>query len=229
MRRDYEEFLQRLNQQRLKLNMTQEELCKKLGIDQSQYSKMELGKTVVSYRILEILLDMEWDVDFLVTGKKSVRHISELSGMIGQGAEKDRQELLSVVAWLLEQGIEKSMSDISFETKCEIEILKRRADGGNSESVLHEIRKISGIAQIPMSEKLGVNIKKYRMLEKNKKNPDAELLLRLYKETGCRPSLFLDSEKLENMIIDDLWSQTNDYIQTKILSLTEQVLWFLKI
>lgn len=80
-----------------------------------------------------------------------------------------------------------------------------------------------------MFEKLGVNIKKYRMLEKNKKNPDAELLLRLYKETGCRPSLFLDSEKLENMIIDDLWSQTNDYIQTKILSLTEQVLWFLKI
>ena len=103
---NYEEFLQRLNQQRLKLNMTQEELCKKLGIDQSQYSKMELGKTVVSYRILEILLNMEWDVDFLVTGKKSVRRTSELSGMIGQGAEKDRQELLSVVAWLLEQGIE---------------------------------------------------------------------------------------------------------------------------
>lgn len=132
------------------------------------------------------------------------------------------------MAWLLEQGVEKCVADTSFETKCEIEILKMRAKEETSESVLFEIRKISGLAQIPMSEKLGVNIKKYRMLEKEQVNPDAELLLQIYKVTGCRPSLLFDVSNVESMIIDDLWGQVTPRVRQNILSLVKQVLWFLK-
>lgn len=228
MSNNYEEFLQRLNQYRLRLNMTQEETGRKLGINQSQYSKMELGKTIVPYRTLELLMKMGWDVDYLFTGKEAACHTSELGELIAWGDEKDRRELLSAVAWLLKQGVEKSVSGVSFETRCEIEILRMRASGGTSKSVLYKIRKIAGIAQIPMSEKLGVNIKKYRMLEKNEVDPDAELLLRIYEVTGCRPSLLLDDSNVEGMIIDDLWRQIDRPIQMKIKSLTEQVLWFLK-
>ena len=52
MRKRYEDFLGRLNQYRLYLNMTQEELSSALGITQSQFSKIELGKTVMPYKIL---------------------------------------------------------------------------------------------------------------------------------------------------------------------------------
>lgn len=166
MRRSYEEFLHRLNQYRLRLNMTQEETSNGLGITQSQFSKMELGKTIVPYKVLELLMKMGWDVDYLVTGKESSVDTSELNDLIIQAGDEYKKELLSVMAWLLEQGVEKCVADTSFETKCEIEILKMRAKEETSESVLFEIRKISGLAQIPMSEKLGVNIKKYRMLEK---------------------------------------------------------------
>ncbi|MDE6202870.1 MAG: helix-turn-helix domain-containing protein, partial [Lachnospiraceae bacterium] len=82
--------------------MTQKETSDGLGIDQSQYSKMELGKTVISYKILGLLMKMGWDVDYLVTGKESARCPSKLSALIAQGEEKDRAELLNVVAWLLE-------------------------------------------------------------------------------------------------------------------------------
>lgn len=58
MRRSYEEFLHRLNQYRLRLNMTQEETSNGLGITQSQFSKMELGKTIVPYKVLELLMKM---------------------------------------------------------------------------------------------------------------------------------------------------------------------------
>lgn len=228
MHSSYEEFLQRLSQYRLHLNMTQEETGTVLGITQSQFSKMELGKTIVPYKSLECLLKEGWDIDYLVTGKESVQIESELSSLMLQAEDRNRQELLCAIAWFLEQGIMKCVPDMSFETKCEIEVLKRRANGKETDSVLYEIRKISGISQIPMSEKLGVNIKKYRMLEKNKANPDAELLLRIYEVTGCKPSLLIDFGNVENVIINDLWQQIEYSVQEKILMLSKQILSFLK-
>lgn len=228
MRSSYEDFLHRLSQYRLCLNMTQEETSNVLGITQSQFSKMELGKTIMPYKSLKCLMDEGWDIDYLVTGIESGWNESELINVLRETEEGQRANLLYAMAWLLEQGISKSVPDISFETKCELEILKSRANGQNADSVLYEIRKVSGISQIPMSEKLGVNIKKYRMLEKRKTDPDAELLLRIYEVTGCKPSLLIDFNKLENMIIDDLWRQIEYSVQGRILMLSKQMLRFLK-
>ena len=228
MRSSYEDFLFRLIQYRLYLNMTQEETSNVLGITQSQFSKMELGKTIVPYKSLKCLMKEGWDIDYLVTGKETGRNESELISILREAEKEQRSELLYAVAWLLEQGISRSIPDLSFETKCELEILKSRTSGQNEDSVLYEIRKISGISQIPMSEKLGVNIKKYRMLEKRKIDPDAELLLRIYEVTGCKPSLLIDFSNIENVIIDDLWQQIERSVQKKILMLSEQMLCFLK-
>lgn len=228
MRSNYEDFLRRLNQYRLRLNMTQEETSNALGITQSQFSKMELGKTIMPYKALEHLICMGWDVDYLVTGKESARNISELRTLMMEVEEEHRRKLLDLAVWLLKQGIDKCVPDLNFETKCEIEILKMRVNDKASDTVLYRIRKISGMAQIPMAEKLGVNIKKYRMLEKNKVNPDAELLFRIYEVTGCKPSLLFDYDNVENVIIDDLWNQIASPIQRQILFLTEQVLGFIR-
>lgn len=224
----YEDFLRRLNQYRQRLNMTQEETSSALGITQSQFSKMELGKTIMPYKALELLIGMGWDVDYLVTGKESSRKVSELRKVVMHAEKEYRPKLLDTIAWMLKQGLDKRASELDFETKCEIEILKMRANGGSSDSVLYKIRKISGMAQIPMAEKLGVNIKKYRMLEKNKANPDAELLFRIYEVTGCKPSLLINYDDIENVIIDDLWSQIALPVQKQILFLTEQLLWLIR-
>lgn len=228
MHSSYEDFLKRFSQYRLCLNMTQAETSHLLGITQSQFSKMELGKIIVSYKSLKCLMKEGWDVDYLVTGKESVHGVSELTELMMQIEDHERRGVLNAVAWLLEQGVNKCVSEVSFETKCEIEVLKRRADGSETDSVLQEIRKISGVSQIPMSEKLGVNIKKYRMLEKSKANPDAELLLRLYEVTGCKPSLLIDYGNIEHVIIDDLWQQIAYPVQERILDLSKQILCFLK-
>ena len=225
----YEEFLKRLVQYRIRLNMTQETISRQLGITQSQLSKQELGKIIVPYKSLVSFMKMGWDVDYLLTGKKSLFCGPELNKMISLPIEeKGKGELLSVLVWLLEQGIDKSSINISFETKCELQILKKRAKDKDSKTILHEVRQIIGMAQIPMSEKLGVNIKKYRMLEKEQAYPDAELLLRIYEETGCKPSLLLGIAHIEERIISDLWNQIAPDVQKKILPLVEQVVWFLK-
>lgn len=224
----YEDFLRRLNQYRQRLNMTQEETSRALGITQSQFSKMELGKTIMPYKALAHLISMGWDVDYLITGKEICRRDSELRKVVMHAEEEYRPRLFDAIAWMLKQGLDKRTSELDFETKCEMEILKMRASGRPSDSVLYRMRKILGMSQIPMAEKLGVNIKKYRMLEKNEANPDAELLSRIYEVTGCKPSLLINYDDIENVIIDDLWSQIALPVQSQILFLTEQLLWLIK-
>ena len=73
-----------------------------------------------------------------------------------------------------------------------------------------------------IANELGVNIKKYRMLERNEVNPDAELLMRIYEVTGCKPSLLLEPEKAEEMIINDLWNLVDIRFREEILILLKQ-------
>ena len=48
------------------------------------------------------------------------------------------------------------------------------------------------ISQINMANCIGVNIKKYRLLEQEDIKPDAELLLHIYEQTDCKPGFFMD-------------------------------------
>lgn len=224
----YEEFLKRLVAYRNRLNMTQEMTSKALGITQSQLSKQELGKIIVPYKSLACLMKMGWDVDYLLTGKSFRRETSELSIMLHDVDGINYRSMLEFTAWMLARGIEKSASGLSLEEKCEICILKMKCDEDADESIMYEIRKIAGEAQIAMAEKLGVNIKKYRALEKEQVYPDAELLLGIYRITGCRPSLFLMTDHVENVIIDDLWDRIDPERRKEILAIITRVGQFIR-
>ena len=223
----YKDFLKRLIQYRIQLNMTQEKISRELGITQSQFSKQELGKTIVPYKILIKFKNMGWDIDYLFTGKKAGGKSSELSSWLNEIGPSNRQTMLKLAVWALETGIAQNNSEIAIETKCEIDILKAKTDSEVEQSILYEIRKSAGIQQILMAEKLGVNIKKYRALERAETLPDAELLLEIYGLTGCKPSLFLVSCDVASVIIDDLWGLLSINQQRKILDIMEQAKEFL--
>ena len=224
----YKDFLNRLIQYRNRLNMTQEMTSELLGITQSQLSKQELGKTIVPYKSLVIFNKMGWDVDYLLTGKGSEHKPSKLTDILGKTDEIHYRSMLEFITWALAIGIEKSVPELSIEEKCELCILKMKCSSDEDESVIFVIRKIAGEAQISMAEKLGVNIKKYRALEKVKIYPDAELLLGIYQLSGCKPSLFLATDHIENVIIDDLWSRIAPERQEEILAIISQVDMFIR-
>ena len=224
---NYEAFLQRLIQYRIQLNLTQERASQKLGITQSQLSKQELGKTIVPYKVLVKFRNMGWDVDYLFTGEKTGEKSKTLSERISKAESENRQRLLKLAVWALETGLEKNGSPINTEVKCEMDILKSKAESPISHSILYEIRKIIGMPQLVMAERLGVNIKKYRALERDEAQPDAELLIEIFAMTGCKPSLFLASCDITSMIIDDLWSLLSAVQQEHILTIIDQAEEFL--
>lgn len=224
----YEDFLKRLIQYRRRLNMTQEVASELLGITQSQLSKQELGKTIVPYKSLVVFAKMGWDVDYLLTGKSFQSETSELTDMLEKIEGIYYGPMLEMIAWVLSMGLEKSAHTLSTEEQCELCILRMKCDNDADRSIIYEIRKIAGEAQIAMAEKLGVNIKKYRALEKVQVYPDADLLLGIYRITGCKPSLFLATEKVESVIIDDLWSRIAPERRREILTIMSQVERFIR-
>ncbi len=223
-----ENFLRRMLEYRTRLNMTQQQVGEMLGFDQSQFSKMERGDTIVSYDTLKLLAKAGWDTDELIAGKRfpESQNATELNALVQQAREPSKARFLEYIALLLEKGLRKCTPCLTFETKCELEILKTKADTGNS--AMYIIREMSGMTQIPMAEKLGVGIKKYRHLEKTVENPDAELLSCIFENTGCRPGLFLNQAGLEEMVINDLWGQMTPPVQDKILFLAKQALEFIQ-
>ncbi len=218
----YSDFLQRAVSYRQRMNMTQMEVSEELGITQGQLSKMEQGKTIYPHKILCGLHAMKWDMDHIITGKEYSHTLSEVCAILRKLEDSQYQEILSLVVWTLIQGIKKSKAELDRELKVEVELLKHRANESEKNTLLYALRIVSGISQIPMSEKLGVNIKKYRMLERNEVNPDAELLMRIYEVTGCKPSLLLEPEKAEEMIINDLWNLIDVKVREEILILLKQ-------
>lgn len=224
----YEKFLKRLSQYRLRLNMTQEMTSELLGITQSQLSKQELGKTIVPFKSLVVFKSMGWDVDYLLTGETSKYETSELTEILKRAETNCYKPMLEFITWALAMEIEKSVPELSLEEKCELSILKMKSGNEANDSIMYEIRKITGEAQISMADKLGVNIKKYRALEKAQIYPDTELLLGIYQTTGCKPSLFLETEHIENVIIDHLWSRIDPERRKAILTVIPQIDIFIK-
>ena len=69
MSNSYDEFLRRMIWYREKMKLSQKEVSSLLGKTQSQQSKVELRKTVVSFEMLNGLVNAGWDIDFIITGK----------------------------------------------------------------------------------------------------------------------------------------------------------------
>lgn len=216
----YDKILQRMIEYRNSLDLTQEQVGAILGKTQSQFSKIELGKTIISYDDLSLLLRADWDIDYLVTAKPQVRWKKSVEDSF----HVDKQhwkELKEVLIWALGQVIPDSSEIENRDIFCEYELLRRIVNRQAFDSLLSELRGMSGIAQTAMAELLGVNIKKYRDLERRVTNPDAELLALIYEMTSCRPSLFFYQDEMEEHLLNDLWNQISEERQKKIILFVE--------
>lgn len=216
----YEVFLQRMADYRNRMNFTQVEISDELGITQSQLSKMELGKTIYSFKMLQDLYEKKWDIDYFITGKKYNYISSQVSDMVDDAA--DKKAALQLVAWAFEQELRKIGALDEADVLFEIKLLKKRAHQTSENSLLLDIKDILEVSQPILADMMGVNIKKYRLIERNVINPDAELLLRIYQGTGCRPGLWLDFDKIDYLLISDLWQRLTSQAKAEVLLLLKR-------
>lgn len=207
MGNNYDKFLQRMIEYRDAMKLSQREVSGLCGKTQSQLSKMELGKTVVSYEILESLLNAGWDIDYMITGKPGVYAKEQLTEYLDANMGEAWKDIKEILLWVVKLEFGKSGGFPDKDSQCEYELARHLLSGEAQGSVLGALRDYVGISQIGMAEKLGVNIKKYRDLEKGRNRPDAELLVKIYEIAWCRPGIFFCTGDVERYLLDELWNR----------------------
>lgn len=189
----YDDLLIRLVSERHRLALSQREMGRYMRMNQSNYSKVELGKRRLSYYELKYLCDSSIDLHYVFTGKRCSEKYQEYFGNCGYS---ELLCILSIVTSAVElQGaFEKNDNDRFLPVWTE---LSRLTDSGPKPkcNLFGQIRKLLGHSQKEMAEILGMDVKKLRELENGRCQPDSELLCRLYEMFGVLPAVVLQDKR----------------------------------
>ncbi len=195
----YSLIVRRLEAYRKKCDIPQTELAKDLNITQSQYSKLELGKVKLSYSVLNKLYEKGWDIDMIITGESSEPVLPSLAEAFAENDEKQYISGMKLCEWAIEQWTQKDQREEMLGSR----LLKTFLSSDENATPLEKLRKAFGVSQTKMAEIVGVNIKKYRALEKGKLELDAELMANIYGATKCKPAYFIDEKAFYLSVISE--------------------------
>lgn len=200
MSASYNEVLSRLIEERKHWGLSQKEMAHLVHITQSNYSKVEKGLHRFSYEELKYLSKAKVDILYIFTGYRCT----------GKYVEYFRQYTYDELCCYL--GIIYSLAVLKkYRTNTEewVGIVKRVKyvplvlGCKKSSNIFLVIRHMTDNRQKVMAEKLGVDIKKYRELEKDRSLPDSEIIWKLYDLFNISPAVVL---KDKNSIINEISS-----------------------
>lgn len=211
----YDAFLQRLTKYRQMLGATQKEMSRMLNITQSQYSKFEQGRVIISYNVLKELKNHHWDIDFIITGRTFPRENNELNELYSLSDEINKCRICELFHWNIKNsgGINET-PELAFEWNYLRMIVLME---NNIVHPFEIVRKIYDITQIEMSEILGINIKKYREIEKREAMPDAQILYVMYEKLKCMPSVLTEDRSIMGAILNDIWGTFDEERKSRVM------------
>lgn len=214
MEQKYKEILQRIINCRRLYGVSQKRMGEHLGITQSQYSKMELGKTEIPFYIVKYWNDIGWDVDYFVTGRTFTdTEVDFMRWMEGHSDQANR-EMMKIILGASQYKQEPWTEAGSTRTKMALELLFQNE---GDVSLFCNARQMEHLSQIAMAEYLGIGIRKYRRLEKEIEYPDLRIMGMLYELSGYIPLLFMNYEKGKWRMVQFLWMQFEDALRKKII------------
>ena len=192
-------IVRHLQEYRKSRNILQNEMAEYLDITQSEYSKMELGKIKLSYEVLSKLYKKGCDIDMLVTGKEMDSVLPSLEKLYVESETPRFVSWLKLCEWAMQQWKHEEDKEETIGSK----LLKIFVNADGDMTPLEKLRKAYDVSQQQMADIVGVNIKKYRQLEKGQLQLDAELMANICEATNCRPSFFVDENNYYLSIISE--------------------------
>lgn len=195
----YSLIVRRLEAYRKKYHIPQTELAKDLNITQSQYSKIELGKVKLSYVVLNKLYEQGWDIDEIITGESSEPVLLSIAEAFDENDMKQYMSGMKLCEWAMERWAQNDQKEETIGKR----LLKIFLNAEENETPLQKLRKAFDISQLKMAEIVGVNIKKYRALEKGELELDAELMANIYEATKCKPIFFMDEKAFYLSVVSE--------------------------
>lgn len=165
MERDYRETLQRIILHRKICQVSQKRMGEFLGISQSQYSKMELGRLEIPFEVVDSWAQAGWDVDYFVTGRQ--RLDADCLELSGEYILNGRQELFEELFDRFDSGDIGLCPEAGNEERALRQLVKQPGE----HYLLCNARQLNGMSQEVMSRCLGIGVRKYRRMEQGGGTP----------------------------------------------------------
>ena len=188
----YDDVLKRLKEERHRLFWSQKEMSQCIRINQSNYSKVELGLRRLSYYELKYLCESDVDVHYIYTGQ---RHLGQYSDFLNQC---NYSELLCFISIIYSVASLRYKRERGEQWKKVVERVKYAPlleANQSTQNIFLVLRRSLSCQQKKMAETLGVDVKKLRDLENGRSLPDSELLGRLYELFCIPPAVLLKDKK----------------------------------
>lgn len=216
----YDELLSRLHDLREKYNISQSRMAEIFGMTQSHYSKVERGKSLISFSTLVRLHENKVDIDYLVTGIENKKSV--LDDYVARCKEGKKADMLSAITWafkqvLDEEGVCPDMEEIRRHRKVVNLIIQRNNKINEAASIWKIIRNDNNLTQQQMADRLKINIKKYRQIEKCNIEPDVKILTELYKEFEYLPTMMMPEIDINISYLNKIWYAFPDVFKGEVL------------
>lgn len=194
----YNDALKRLIEERRRMDLSQKEMSRLLRMDQSNYSKVEMGFRRLSYSELEHLCVSDADVHYIYTGLKSIGQYTDFF------CECSYPELLCFLSITYSIVLLRCKEDATGKWRKLLEQIKyvplidKKQNSGN---IFLDLRHSLNWSQMKMADEVGIDVKKLRDLENCRKLPDSELVSCLYELFQIPPAtVFREKKCLESAI-----------------------------
>lgn len=194
MSTDYAAVLRRLKEERIEHGLSQEELGSLLRMSQGHYSKAEHAVKRFTYYEVKSLVCTDLDLYYIYTGRRMSGKYNRLFECCSY---RELLCYLNMTASLLACMYEEQKLDLGQEFYRQLSCVRYITGGENRhrETVFTLIRQLEKKTQCGISEQLGMDVKKYRELERGGILPDSELIWKLYKLYRVPPALVLEDAK----------------------------------
>lgn len=188
MKATYIDVLKRLKEERNRLGLSQKDMGQRIRINQSNYSKVELGLRRLSYYELKYLCESDVKVHYVFTGQRSTgKYFDFFAGC----SFSELSCYLSIVYSIV---VLRNNREMGGEWKAVLEKIKYVPlieEYQGSANIFFALRRSLNYQQQKMAEILGVDVKKLRELENGRNLPDSELLWMLYSLFCIPPAILL--------------------------------------
>lgn len=227
MRVEYGEIPHRLQEYRKHISKSQEEMGALLCVSQSHYGRLESGKNILSFEIIKTFLGKGGDIFWLITGEHYQR------GIMDQYLEKckspdDRPEVLRLLIWVIRQGLRKSRLQVPQELRNMWKYVVLAENEYRENNIWINIRRAEGFSQKQMADKMEIDVKRYRRLERLELQPDAYILMTLYRRLSYSPLLFLEDKLYFPDVINRIWEEFSGEIQEQCIRMLNEGMDFLE-
>lgn len=190
-------ILRRLKEERHRLGFSQREMSNRLQMSQSDYSKVELGKRLLSYYEMLNLCATEADVNYIYTGRRANNIYVDFFANYDYGMLVNCLQIIFATVNLCSRpnicenksGMMEQIRYVPFTS------LGNQDSKDRTSYIFMALRSSKQWQQARMAEELGMDIKKLRDLEKGKKQPDIEIIYRMYTKFGILPAIMLQDRR----------------------------------